>query len=61
MACKKIPVCGYRINEFVYEKACTGDFKYIYCPRWKEPGLKAPREWRSIQTSVTNQTEEKTK
>ena len=61
MACKNIGKCDYHISEFVYEKACTGDLKLVYCPLLKVgSNFKTPREWRSIQTSVVLPTSDET-
>jgi len=59
MACKNIGKCDYHISEFVYEKACTGNLRGVYCPLLKVgSSFKTPREWRSIQTSALQRSDD---
>lgn len=53
MACSNIGECDYHISVFVYNNACTGKLRSVYCPLLKVgPNFKTPRAWKSIQTST---------
>lgn len=53
MICEKLDACGSRISSFVYEKACLGHFKYVYCPQARTKDSRKPHEWTEFYQSLS--------
>ena len=43
--CGSVNGCRFKVSEFVYEKACLGDSKLLYCPKLSIQFMKTPVEW----------------